>query len=130
MNKRDELYLLYKFASGQEEKFGSLESSYKIIYLFNLNGFLEKSELARVKVDVSEEGSDLEFSSKEQLASFAESIMEENNYSTVYLLASSDYNIGIESCHDLPMLREIFSKYGTAIESSRGPSGSILSKFF
>ena len=130
MNKRDILYLLYKFSAGQKQEFGQLDATYKIVYLFNHNGPLETSELSKVRREDRGEGERLEFHSKEHLMTFSQSVMEQNNYSAVNLLTATDYNIGIESCHDLESLRDIFNKYGTNIENSRPSGGSILGRFF
>lgn len=130
MNKRDELYLLYKFSAGPGSESASGNASYRVVYLFNLNGFVEPSELDKAGINIEDNNSELVFTSKDELAHFAKEFIEKNSYSLVYLLSANDFNIGIESCHDLPSLREVFRKYGICIENTKGTSGSILGKFF
>ena len=118
-------YLVYNFTGDNNGE----ESFYKILIFYDSHGKINEYELS----DKSLTGqgiADIRFSTKEDLASFCDEFLSTHKYDGLYLISSSDFNIGMESGHNLQTFLEIFPKYGVFVESSTGGSTSFLSKIF
>ena len=129
MKNRDEIYVLYRFTGTQGDNHSQIESKYRLILVFNINGLISSSELKKANED--HHGQMLEFSTKEQMTQFLIRLIEENNYSRAYLLANNDFNIAIESAHNLLKLKELFYDYGFLIEADKSKNTkSFFGKIF
>ncbi len=129
MKNRDEIYVLYRFTGSQSENQSHIESKYRLILVFNINGLLTSSELKKANEDYH--GQVLEFTTKELMTQFLIKLIDENNYSRAYLLANNDFNIAIESAHNLSKLKELFYEYGFMIEADKSKSTkSFFGKIF
>lgn len=125
------LYLLYHFKDSNDLTLELSESAYHVIILFSEVGELGVNECKEVipgLIDMK----DLTFKTKEEVISFAKGCLQELDCEKIYLLASNDFNIGIESCHDQSSFREIFDRYGHEIvlDPSEQNSKNIFGKLF
>lgn len=125
------LYLLYHFKDSNDLSLELSESAYHVVILFSETGELGVNECKKVVpglIDMK----DLTFRTKDEVMNFAKSCLQELDYAKIYLLASSDFNIGIESCHDLSSFREIFDRYGheLVLDPSEAGSKSLFGKLF
>lgn len=121
-----EINILYSF----DEK----KSSYKVLQLFTKEGNVSSNLIEKIYNNFRSEEStnELLFSSLEELGRFSIEILEASSEALVYLLSTSDYNIGLDSCNTTSEFRDIFKKFGTSIYNPdlNGKKTSILSKIF
>lgn len=132
MKKRKyNLYLLYQFKEPSGVNTDIMNNVYFTILLFSELGELGDSELKKVIPEYNSD-EDLSFRTKSELVEFAQNCLANLDFHSVYLLASQDYNIGIESCHDLSSFREIFHRYGEHISHGEVESKekNIFGKLF
>jgi len=125
------LYLLYHFKDSQNLSLTNEPCAYHIILLFSEVGDLSLADCKKVIPELLDVN-DLNFRTKEELIEFSKNCISELDFQSVFLLASNDYNIGIESCHDLSSFREIFDRYGhhIGIEDTDQSSKNIFGKLF
>lgn len=130
MRNKDEVFLLFKFShfGPNEELSGS--GKYQVIFFFDYNGEVDFKEVKKANVSYEQDFENLEFITKDDLIEFGQNFISANNYQALYLLSASDYNIGIESCHDLHAFREIFKRYGNKLEAETSSQKSIFGKLF
>jgi len=132
MKKRlESLYLLYQFRDSNDLSLNLDHSQYNVILLFTEVGEMDVSDCKKVipgLIDMK----DINFRTKEELVEFSKDCLRELDFPQIFLLASKDYNIGIESCHDLSVFREIFDRYGHKItlDPSEQNSKNIFGKLF
>lgn len=107
------LNLIYHFQSfrGPDEDFKP--ASYRILYFFNEEGFVDP----KVILDLLKAFPDSDFQAKtfmnlDDLKAFALRVAESLEVDQVRLISVQDYNIGIDSARDLKSYRELFNKYG------------------
>ena len=129
MRKKEEVFLLFRFMADED---GSNSQTYQVVFFFDYNGLIDYSEYRSCPFinDMSDPTSTLSFQTKEHLIEFSECFIQTNSYQQIYLLSANDFNIGIESCHELGAFREIFKKYGSRIENNSKPSRSIFGNIF
>lgn len=135
MRNKDEVFLLFKFSHNPpgEEVQGSdtaEQGRYQVIFFFDYNGEIDFTEFKKADISIGQNYENPVFKTKEDLTDFADKFINANSYQSLYLLSANDYNIGIESCHDLHAFREIFKRYGHAIENKSQNSKSIFGKLF
>jgi hypothetical protein len=132
--KKKSLYLLYHFseAPSQDSEFAS--ARYRVVYLFNEQGLLKSEQFKKVcdEFGIDKDKPNIDFPTKEELTNFAERLSEQQGSHSIFLLSVNDYNIGIESCHDILAFKEIFSRYGTELDNSSSDKTDrgLFSKFF
>lgn len=129
--RKHNLYLLYQFKEPQGDSGQLMSTPYHIVLLFSEMGELEAAELKKVLPDQTD-WDKLAFRTKQELLEFSKNCMNQLDFHSVYLLASQDYNIGIESCHDVSAFREIFHRYGEHIadEEKDSKEKNIFGKLF
>lgn len=117
--------LVFKFSQSTDS------SAYSIVRQYSDYGDLDQEQV-RILTNYTEFESKFEFDTKESLTAFAQTLVNESGCEGVYLLAVNDFNIGMESIHNLLEFKSIFSSYGTLIEpeSSFKKSKSLLGRFF
>lgn len=120
------IYIIYRFHNGED--FLSTEAFYLISHLFSSEGLVSEDEIRKVKPDHSEQ-KELVFQSKDELTEFCYRLIESLKVPSVYLLNSTDFNIGVEASNDLMSFRQIFSKYGLKIDLQKESKG-VFNKFF
>ena len=126
MRANEAVYAIYRFNNNDE--FLSTESRYHISYLFTPQGLISDDDIRKIRPEHSEE-SELTFHTKDELTEFCYRLIESLRISSVYLLNTTDFNIGIEGSNDLMSFRQIFHKYGLKIDLHKDSKG-VLGKFF
>ena len=126
MKGNEAVYVIYRFNNNDE--FLAMEAHYCISYFFTSQGLVSDDEIKKIKPDYSEEG-DLIFYTKDELTEFCYRFIESQNIASVYLLNTTDFNIGVEASNDLMSFRQIFSKYGLKIDLHK-EGKSVFGKFF
>lgn len=110
------LTLIYHFQSSQNQDEDFKPASYRMVYFFNEEGFVDSQlilELLKAFPDSNYQ--DKTFLNLDDLKSFAHRVAQEVGAAEVRLISVQDYNIGIDGAKDLKSFREVFSKYGEAI---------------
>lgn len=110
------LTLIYHFQSSQNQDEEFKPASYKMVYFFNEDGFVDtKLILELLKAFPDSNYQDKTFLNLDDLKAFAHRVAEELNSPQVRLISVQDYNIGIDGARDIKSFRELFGKYGEAI---------------
>lgn len=110
------LTLIYHFQSSQNQDEEFKPASYKMVYFFNEEGFVDtKVILELLKAFPESNFQDKTFLNLDDLKAFAQRVAEEIGSPEVRLISVQDYNIGIDGARDLKSFRELFDKYGEAI---------------
>ena len=126
------LTLIYHFQSSQNQNEEFTPASYKIVYFFNDEGFVDSKlilELLKAFPDSNYQNNT--FLNLDDLKSFANRVAEELEATQVRLISVQDYNIGIDGAKDLKSYRELFNKYGEALVNERAvKKKSLFGKFF
>jgi hypothetical protein len=134
MMTNSNIYILYRFSEEKSEGLDLSSSKYRVIFLFNDRGLIEKVNFKKIceEYSISIESNSIDFHTKEELLGFAHSLGVYMNSELALLLSVNDFNIGIESCHDLQAFKEIFNRYGTSLpcRDTQSSDKSIFSKFF
>jgi hypothetical protein len=129
--RKTDLYLLYQFKDSNSITFDLEASAYHVILLFSESGEVPLADYKKIAPDLLDLNQ-LNFRTKEELIDFAKSCLNHLDFDSVYLLASNDFNIGIESCHDLSSFREIFDRYGyhVTLKDMEPTSKNLFGKLF
>ena len=130
MRNKDEVFLLFKFSHNPPGEEPEGQGRYQVIFFFDYNGEVDFKDFKRGNSSFEHDYENPVFGTKEELTEFAQSFVEANNYRSLFLLSANDYNIGIESCHDLQAFREIFKRYGHQIENKAQNQKSLFGKLF
>lgn len=130
MKNKKEVFLLFNFSQEPGEDSDQPQGTYKVIYFFDQNGEVNYADFHKLSSSLNKDFDHLTFQTKEQLTEFSTQFIEANNYESISLLSANDFNIGIESCHDLSVFREIFKRYGFNIENKQDSSKSFFGKIF
>lgn len=110
------LTLIYHFQSSQNQDEDFKPASYKMVYFFNEEGFVDnKLILELLKAFPDSNYQDKTFLNLDDLKAFAHRVAEEVSAPQVRLISVQDYNIGIDGARDIKSFRELFGKYGEAI---------------
>jgi hypothetical protein len=110
------LTLIYHFQSSQNQDEDFRPASYKMVYFFNEEGFVDnKLILELLKAFPDSNYQDKTFLNLDDLKAFAHRVAEELSSPEVRLISVQDYNIGIDGARDIKSFRELFGKYGEAI---------------
>ena len=110
------LTLIYHFQSSQNQDEEFKPASYKMVYFFNEEGFVENRVILELlKAFPDSNFQDKTFLNLDDLKAFAHRVAEELGSSQVRLISVQDYNIGIDGARDIKSFRELFGKYGEAI---------------
>lgn len=127
------LNLIYHFRTSENQDGDFKPASYRVVYFFSEEGFLEKELLQEMAKSVP--GSDfleLTFLNLDDLKAFALRVSVELNASDVRLLSVQDYNIGLDGAKDLASFQGLFQKYGEKIineaaQKKKGLFGKLFS---
>lgn len=126
------LNLIYHFQASQNQDGEFKPASYRVLYFFSEEGFLEKELLQEMAKSVP--GSDfieLTFLNLDDLKAFALRVCVEVNVPEVRLLSVQDYNIGLDGARDLASFKGIFQKYGeTIINEAAQKKKGLFGKLF
>lgn len=110
------LTLIYHFQSSQNQDEDFKPASYRMVYFFNEEGFVDQSVILELlKAFPDSNFQDKTFLNLDDLKAFAHRVAQELGAPEVRLISVQDYNIGIDGAKDLKSYREVFSKFGEAI---------------
>lgn len=72
------------------------------------------------------------FEDLDDLGKFALQVCVELSSPEVFIISAADYNLGLETCSDVRLYREIFRRYGTSIVNpeNSGRKKNLFSKMF
>lgn len=126
------LTLIYHFQSSQNQDEDFRPASYKMVYFFNEEGFVDtKLILELLKAFPDSSYQDKTFLNLDDLKAFAHRVAEELSSPQVRLISVQDYNIGIDGSRDLKSFRDLFGKYGEAIVNEQAvKKKGLFGKFF
>lgn len=121
MRSKNSLYILYRFTSAE-----SLEnkSTYDVVLMFSESGEIFSKDYGSLFAQ------DNKYSDKEELLEMSHQVLASKQFASVFLLSVNDFNVGIETCHDLSSFKEIFKRYGQLISESEDNEGNLFGKFF
>lgn len=126
------LTLIYNFQSSQNQDEEFKPASYKMVYFFSDEGFVDPQiilELLKAFPDSNYQ--DKTFLNLEDLKAFALRVAEEMGVAQVRLLSVQDYNIGIDGAKDLKSFKDLFNKYGEALINEQAvKKKGLFGKFF
>ena len=126
------LTLIYNFQSSQNQDEEFKPASYKMVYFFSDEGFVDPQiilELLKAFPDSNYQ--DKTFLNLEDLKAFALRVAEEMGFAQVRLLSVQDYNIGIDGAKDLKSFKDLFNKYGEALINEQAvKKKGLFGKFF
>ena len=126
MKKFEEVFIVYNFTENE----GESNSHYQILYFFDSHGEVTLDSQQKLNEAGAQIKKTIEFQTKENFIEFVQDFIDTHDYQTGHTLSADDFNIGIESCHNLFTFREIFKRYGTQIHRSEDAKKSLLGKFF
>ena len=126
------LTLIYHFQSSQNQDEEFKPASYKMVYFFSDEGFVDpKIILELLKAFPDSNYQDKTFLNLEDLKAFALRVAEEMGVAQVRLLSVQDYNIGIDGAKDLKSFKDLFGKYGEALINEQAvKKKGLFGKFF
>jgi len=112
------LNLLYQFIDHTDDE-GSTNSYYRIIRFFSEAGEVSEKALDKAyeNFKFSNNTIDFVFKNLEDLGQYAVDICKATSTPEVFILSVQDYNIGLDSCNDSRTFKDIFRRYGTALEN-------------
>ncbi len=122
--------LLFRFINVGGTDEGTPHGRYRVIQFFDETGKISLDEIMRVSGDRNLHPDFVEFETKEELTDFALKFLDQNDYENAYLLSTNDFNIGIESCHNIEAFKDIFKDYGTCLTSTAERPKSLFGKIF
>lgn len=126
------LNLIYHFQTSKNQEGDFRPASYKTIYFFSAQGFLDRQQLKELSKSVPEaDHEQLTFLNLDDLKSFALRVCQELQENEVRLISVQDYNIGIDGARDQSSFREIFDKFGELVVNEEAPrKKGFFGKFF
>ncbi len=126
------LTLIYHFQSSQNQDEEFRPASYKMVYFFSDEGFVDpKIILELLKAFPDSNFQDKTFLNLEDLKAFALRVAEEMGLADVRILSVQDYNIGIDSAKDLKSFKDLFNKYGESLINEQAvKKKGLFGKFF
>jgi len=127
-----ELKLIYNFHSSQSNAGEFLPASYKVVFFFGEEGFIDHHQLIELAKSIpNAEHHSLNFLNLDDLKEFALRVAQEMGLSRVRLISVQDFNIGIDGAKDLKTFHDIFPKYGElVIDESASKKKGLFSKIF
>lgn len=128
----NELRLIYNFHSSQNHAGEFLPASYKVVFFFGEDGFIDNLQLIELaKAIPNADYQSLNFLNLDDLKEFALRVVQELGANSVRLISVQDFNIGIDGAKDIKTFHEIFPKYGDLVidENSTKKKG-LFGKLF
>ena len=125
---KNNLSILYRHINDDIER---KMSYYRMVMFFSDSGSVSETDILNIRGD-SYSGDPLFFETKNELLEFAYNALLYFKVKNLYVLANTDYNIGIDSTQDSSGLKEMFERYGTEVKLSEedGEGRGFLGKFF
>lgn len=126
------LNLIYHFQSSQNLDGDFRPASYKVIYFFSEQGFLDTKFMREMSKSVPDaDHENVTFLNLDDLKAFALRVCQELQNSEVRLISVQDYNIGIDGAKDLKSFQSIFGNYGELVVNEEAPKKKgLLGKLF
>jgi hypothetical protein len=126
------LTLIYHFQSSQLQTEEFKPASYKMVYFFNDEGFIDPKILIELlKAYPDSNYQDRTFLNLDDLKAFALRVAEELQSPQVRVISVQDYNIGVDGAKDLKSFKDFFSKYGEALINEQAvKKKGLFGKFF
>ena len=126
------LTLIYHFQSSQLQTEEFKPASYKMVYFFNDEGFIDsKIMIELLKAYPDSNYQDRTFLNLDDLKAFALRVAEELQTPQVRLISVQDYNIGVDGAKDLKSYKDFFTKYGEALINDQAvKKKGLFGKFF
>lgn len=110
------LNLIYQFTTSENQDGEFRPASYKVVYFFSEEGFLDPALLHEMSKVVPDANHDLlNFLNLDDLKVFATRVCQELGEREVRLISVQDYNIGLDGAKDIATFQGIFSKYGDLV---------------
>ena len=110
------LSLIYHFQSSQNQEGIFRPASYKVIYFFSPEGFLDQGMLQELSKSIPEADHKMvSFLNLDDLKHFALRVSQELDIPEVRLISVQDYNIGLDGARDLESYQSIFTKFGELV---------------
>ena len=122
------LSILYRHINDDIER---QMSYYRIVTFFSDSGKIDHEEIREIRGDSAGE-EPLFFETKNELLEFAYNSLIHFRVDRLFILATTDYNTGIDSTQDASGLKDIFQRFGTEIKLDEEDSSGkgFLGKFF
>lgn len=125
------LTLIYHFQSSQNQDEDFKPASYRMVYFFNEEGFIDSALILELlKAFPDSNFQDKTFLNLDDLKAFAHRVAQELGSPQVRLISVQDYNIGIDGAKDLKTFRDVFSKYGEVLINEQAKKKGLFGKFF
>lgn len=126
------LNLIYHFQSSQNQDGDFKPASYRVVYFFSEQGFLEKRFMQEMSKSIPEADHDqVTFLNLDDLKAFALRICQELSAPDARLISVQDYNIGLDGAKDLKSFQSIFGNYGESVVNEEAPKKKgLLGKLF
>ncbi len=110
------LSLIYHFQSSQNQDGVFRPASYKVVYFFSSEGFLDQNMLQELSKSIPEaDHKTVSFLNLDDLKHFALRVCQELDLPEVRLISVQDYNIGIDGAKDLESYQTILTKFGELV---------------
>ncbi|HXH32362.1 MAG TPA: hypothetical protein VNJ01_16295 [Bacteriovoracaceae bacterium] len=126
------LTLIYHFRPSESLEASFVPASYRVVYFFSDQGFLEQSLLQEMSKSVPDADHDLlSFLSLDDLRAFGSRVCQEVGSGEVRLISIQDYNIGVDGARDLKGFQAVFTKFGeTVVNEEASKKKGFLGKLF
>lgn len=112
----NQLTLIYNFQSSQNQDLEFSPASYKMIYFFSDEGFVDTQVLLELlKAFPDSNIHERTFLNLDDLKAFGLRVAQELGATGVRLISVQDYNIGIDGSRDLKSFKGIFDKFGELV---------------
>jgi hypothetical protein len=128
----NDLTLIYNFQSPQNTDLEFRPASYRVIYAFTEQGFVEEAILRELCKFVPEANHvDMTFLNLDDLKVYAQRVSQEVQAKELRLISVQDYNIGLDGAKDFIGYQEVFTKFGEVIQNENSSKKKgFLGKFF
>jgi hypothetical protein len=115
MTNSSDLRLIYRIFK-QEQEDEKLARQYHVCRVYSDTEFASEEILQEIKHSLLQEERSY-FRTMEELQQFALLVVQKFRASQIILLSVEDYNLAVESVHDLVEYRELFKQHGEVVKS-------------
>ena len=126
------LNLIYHFKPSESLAASFEPASYRVVYFFSDQGFLEQSLLKEMSKTVPDANHELlSFLNLDDLRAVALRVCQEAGSPEVRIISVQDYNIGVDGARDLKGFQGIFGKFGeVVVNEEASKKKGFLGKLF
>lgn len=134
MKEQSPIFIIFEHDQNMSADDAIAESGkYKIIHSFSWSGVVSASLLSSAyQQAMPDNDGSFEMNSFEELKNVGLSLIQELKAPEAFLISVQDYNIGIESTHELRNYRDMFRRYGHVVSNPDilKQTGGLLGRFF